>query len=298
MDTTSRVGKFLGHEWWDPSARSPNPVPGFFLLSPWIVFFKGDIGENSTLLPATSTQGNSFEEVVSNEWMLKYGRLLWCSLYLSNLAKDPAIDASESCHDLHRWLESATDADKVEAFQTVFGIRQYKLTLVTTRDINQYSEHVRIAMLGVRYGIFIDPLSKLVNKVDNFFSQLVKMPFSELAQQKKMPHQEKAKDMKRLSRLIALAKHSPQFSGLECLDESPYLSLYMNKVNKVDMVAPECVWKAFERELTAEQDQYEGKNLAQQKQIERELSLEWTVILENPLNLEEQYEGKNPAQQE
>ncbi|XP_024536067.1 uncharacterized protein LOC9629390 [Selaginella moellendorffii] len=54
----------------------------------------------------------------------------------------------------------------------------------------------------------------------------------------------------------------------------------------------------FERELTAEQDQYEGKNLAQQKQIERELSLEWTVILENPLNLEEQYEGKNPAQQE
>ncbi|EFJ06261.1 hypothetical protein SELMODRAFT_430824 [Selaginella moellendorffii] len=57
-------------------------------------------GKQHTLL-ATSTQGNCFEEVVSNEWMLKYGRLLWWSLYLSNLAQDPAIYAFESCQDPH-----------------------------------------------------------------------------------------------------------------------------------------------------------------------------------------------------
>ncbi|XP_024517127.1 uncharacterized protein LOC9628880 isoform X2 [Selaginella moellendorffii] len=482
IDTTSRVANFLEPEWCDPSARSRNPVPGFFLPSPLIAFFKGDIGENSTLLPATSTQGNCFEEVVSNEWMLKYGRPLWWSLYLSNLAKDP--DACESCQDLHRWLESATDADKAEAFQTVFGIAHYKLTLVTTRDINRYSEHARIAMLGVRYGISIDASSKLVEDliashmltglyvtscqsrlfaawaaepllseaalvciqqfketpdgyrllfkpfqtllsggivdkgeqgelllriilleavdkaremtgekrswctVDEFCSQLVKTPLGELAQQKKMPHQEKvqavaqgkisincfrriyknktdlsdlveafkrrcglvcyrgawgvdilvpihlgdmkdrlnlsalfiqAKDMKRSSGLIALAKNSPQFSSLGCLDESPYLSLYMNlnsgsgNVNKVDMVAPECVWKAVRKCKEAQKAvQQLGSKVheirkklkreggypmtrarrrdggaAQEEQFERESTAE-----------QEQYEGKNPTQQE
>ncbi|XP_024517099.1 uncharacterized protein LOC9663046 isoform X2 [Selaginella moellendorffii] len=440
IDTTSRVTSFLEPEWCDPSAWSRNRC---FLPSPLVAFFKGDIGENSTRLPATSTQGNCFEEVVSNEWMLKYGRPLWWSLYLSNLATDPAMDASESCQDPHRWLESATDADKAEAFQTVFGIAQYKLTLVTTRDITRYSEHARIAMLGVRYGIFIDPSSKLVEDliashmltalyvtsgrarlfatwvaepllseaalvciqqfketpdgyrllfeplqallsagivdkgeqgelllriilleavdkaremtgekrswctVDEFFSQLVKMPLSELAQQEKMPHQEKvravaqgkisincfrriykdktdlsdlveafkrrcgivcyrgawgvdilvpihlgdmkdrlklsalfiqAKDMKRSSGLIALAKNSPQFSGLGCLDESPYLSLHMDlnsgsgNANKVDMVAPERVWKAVSLSKEAQKavQQLGSKVHEIRKRLERE----------------------------
>ncbi|EFJ23458.1 hypothetical protein SELMODRAFT_442772 [Selaginella moellendorffii] len=496
IDTTSRVASFLEPEWCDPSTWSRNRC---FLPSPLVAFFKGDIGENSTRLPATSTQGNCFEEVVSNEWMLKYGRPLWWSLYLSNLAKDPAMDASESCQDPHRWLESATDADKAEAFQTVFGIAQYKLTLVTTRDITRYSEHARIAMLGVRYGIFIDPSSKLVEDliashmltalyvtscraqlfatwvaepllseaalvciqqfketpdgyrllfeplqallsagivdkgeqgelllriilleavdkaremtgekrswctVDEFFSQLVKTPLSELAQQEKMPHQEKvravaegkisincfrriykdktdlsdlveafkrrcgivcyrgawgvdilvpihlgdmkdrlklsalfiqAKDMKRSSGLIALAKNSPQFSGLGCLDESPYLSLYMDlnsgsgNANKVDMVAPERVWKAVSSSKEAQKavQQLGSKVHEIRKRLEREnqggcpmsrrnegaaqeqalLALcDSHIVVQSEresgsqlIAEQEQYEGKNPAQQE